>query len=135
MRETLPVPDVPTVDPAAAVPHIASVGALVATAFGYLPVIVALIPAIYYLILIYESKTVQDWVARRREAKRIKQLAKLQAQALVVNAQIEAAAEVKTARVFAAAKVDNAAVDAATLVKKVDAGTHDPTSTPPAASV
>lgn len=127
MRDGLPMPDVPTsVDPIAAAPHIASVGALVATMMGWLPVVIALIPAIYYLILIYESKTVQAWVTRRRERKRLATLAKLNAKTMVVAAQIDAAAEVKTAQVMAAAKVDNAAVDAQALVDKVTAGVTGP---------
>lgn len=46
-------------DPAVLTTHVASLGGLIAAALGYLPAVVALIPATYYLILIYESKTVQ----------------------------------------------------------------------------
>lgn len=53
-------------DIAPAIPHGASIGALLGVLMGWLPVIVALIPAVYYLLLIYESKTVQKWVRRRR---------------------------------------------------------------------
>lgn len=71
MRDHLPVPDVPSIANTAtnAVPHGASIGAIAASFLGYLPAIVALIPAVYYCILIFESKTVQDWIARRRTRK------------------------------------------------------------------
>ncbi len=85
MRDVLPVADVPPADPAAVVPHIASVSAIVATAVGYLPVFVAIIPAIYYCILIWESKTVQDWLARRRARRAGKNLAAAQAAVIVAK--------------------------------------------------
>lgn len=47
---------------------------------GVLPPIAALIGVIYYGIQIFESKTMQDWLARRRLAKIVKlrkQLAQL----------------------------------------------------------
>jgi hypothetical protein len=47
-------------------PHVASLGAIALTVGGWVPWIVALIPAIYYLILIYESATVQGWIRCRR---------------------------------------------------------------------
>lgn len=71
MRGSLPMPDTPITDGAVqAAPHVASLGALGAAIMGYLPGVIALVPAIYYLLLIYEGKTVQRWLARRR-AKRI----------------------------------------------------------------
>lgn len=72
MARDLPVPDTPAIDVNSAVPHGASIGALFATFMGWLPVIVAIIPAIYYLVLIYESKTVQKWIRRRRLRKAAK---------------------------------------------------------------
>jgi heme exporter protein D len=53
-------------DPAAVATHSASVGALFAVFMGWLPLFVALIPAVYYIILIFESKTVQKYLRRRR---------------------------------------------------------------------
>jgi len=53
-------------DPSNATPHVASMGALLGTLSGLLPWFVSLVPAVYYAILIYESKTVQKWVRRRR---------------------------------------------------------------------
>jgi len=56
-------------DPVSTSLHTASIGTFVGTVSGYLPVFLALIPAIYYLILIYESRTVQHWVANRKMKK------------------------------------------------------------------
>lgn len=72
---------VQTVDPyhhdaAQVTAHAASLGALFATAMGYLPVLIAIVPAIYYAILTYESKTVQRWLRRRRLRKRLKRIAR-----------------------------------------------------------
>ena len=96
---------------------------------GWLPFVVAIIPAIYYLILIYESKTVQGFVERRRERNRVKLVAKLKAKAIVVSAQIEAAKDVHVAQVFADAKVDNAAVYAKKLVDTTAAAAAGSTGT------
>lgn len=46
---------------------------IIGTLIGVLPVLAAVIGIVYYLILIYESKTVQGWLDRRRKAHRVKQ--------------------------------------------------------------
>lgn len=127
MHDALPMPDVPggTI-PNGAGAQVTAVAAFAASMSGYVPVILALLPAIYYLLLIWESKTVQGWVTARRARKAELNLAKLKAQTLVVGAKIEAAAEVAVAQVQAAAKVDNAAVDADKLVANVAAGVTGP---------
>jgi hypothetical protein len=61
----LPVPDNPE-QITQVVPHVASLGTLAATAIGWLPVLFALIPALYYCVLIWESKTMIAWRRRRR---------------------------------------------------------------------
>jgi hypothetical protein len=43
--------------------------AVVATILGFLPPLAAFVGMVWYCILIYESKTVQAWFARRREKK------------------------------------------------------------------
>lgn len=123
----LPVPDVPTTSmPHGIGTHLTALGAFAVSLAGYIPYLFAALPAIYYVILIWESKTVQDWNARRKQRKLARQSAKLKAQALVVDAKIEAAALVKVAQVQAAAKVENAAVDAEKLVKQTAAGLTGP---------
>lgn len=69
MGHPLPVPDTPIADQAVNNPalHGLSIGALGATIMGWLPAILAIIPALYYCLLIFESKTVQGWLQRRRE--------------------------------------------------------------------
>ena len=57
---------VQTAEPHQVAAHTASIAALIGTMAGWLPVIVAIIPALYYCLLIYESKTVQKWIRRRR---------------------------------------------------------------------
>lgn len=64
MRSSLA--DTPSLDASTLVPHSASVGTIIATLMGWLPGILAVIPAIYYCVLIFESKTVQKWLRKRR---------------------------------------------------------------------
>lgn len=107
MRENIPAVEFdPSSLPSGALTHGAAVGAFFATAMGYLPALLAVIPAIYYLLLIYESKTVQSWVEARRERRKIINLAKAQAAAKVSTAKTEAAALVAT--VAAKVAVDDA---------------------------
>lgn len=128
MRD-LPVPDVPTTTlPNGIGTHLAAIGAFVVSFAGYIPYLFAALPAIYYVILIWESKTVQDFVARRRARKAALNLAKLNAKVLVAGAQIDGAKDVQVAKVVAAANVDNAIVDGNALVSKVAAGVTGPTA-------
>lgn len=119
-----------SIEPQALVPHGASILALAGTLMGYIPVVIAIIPALYYLLLIYESVTVQGWLAHRRALKAAIKLAKLKAQVIVVSARIDAAADVKAAKVTAAAAVDNAAIGAEKLLAKTAAGVTDAASKP-----
>lgn len=63
-------------DPAVLTTHGASIGALIATIVGWLPAFIALIPAVYYMFLIYETKTFQSWIRRRRLRRAAKRRAK-----------------------------------------------------------
>lgn len=129
MRDALPMPDVPSgTVPSGAGAQLTAIGGFAVSLSGYIPYLFAALPAIYYIILIWESKTVQDWVSRRRERKAAVKLAKLKAQTLVVAAQIDAAKDVKVAQVQAAATVDNAAIDARALIAKTAAGVTGPTA-------
>jgi len=56
--------------------HAASIGTFLVTFMGLLPAVLALIPATYYLILIYESKTIQRFVRRRRMRHRLARMHK-----------------------------------------------------------
>lgn len=97
------MPDTP--DPAAIVGHTASISALVAAIAGWVPVIVAIIPAIYYLILIWESTTVQHYVRNVRMRRKARRMLKLKAKAHVAQAALEAEELIRQARVEAREKV------------------------------
>lgn len=99
----LPIPDVPTSSvPNGAGTQLTAIAGFAATAAGYIPYILALLPAIYYCILIWESKTVQEWVAKRRAAKAARKLAKAKATVIVTAAQGEAKSVVAEAAVAVA---------------------------------
>lgn len=117
MRD-LPIPDVPIEAPSvvAASPHVAAIGAIGAAIYGWIPVIVTLIPAIYYLILIWQTSTVQHFVRNWRMRRQGRRFVKLQAKAKVAKAALDAEELVRSAR--AAAK-ETIAVAAATA--KTDA--------------
>lgn len=65
-------------------------GALVATWIGWLPTIMTMVASsvalIWYLIQIHESETVQRWIATRR----LRKLARMKAQVLLLEAQMKA---------------------------------------------
>lgn len=111
---SLPTPDVPTGEILVpATTHAASLGALAAAAMGWLPGVIAIIPAIYYLILIWESKTVQHWINNRRMVWRARKIARLRAKEKVITAKLEAMRVLKVARQDARALVEGAKVQAA----------------------
>lgn len=53
--------------------HIVSPAALVATMAGFFPQITAVVVFCFYVVQLYESKTVQRWLASKRE-KRLRRL-------------------------------------------------------------
>lgn len=63
--------------------NIFATGTIVATLAGWVPVVGALIAASWYLIQIYESATVQRWLAARRARK----IARLKARLILMEAQ------------------------------------------------
>lgn len=62
--------------------NIVSVGAIITSALGFVPAVAALVAFIWYLIQIYESVTVQRWLANRR----LRKIAKLKARVVVLEA-------------------------------------------------
>ena len=46
-----------------------SIGTVLGTIAGYLPAIAALVTIIWTGLRIYESRTIQQWLKRRRESK------------------------------------------------------------------
>lgn len=59
--------------------------AILGSALGYAPAFGAFVAAIWYLIKIYESATVQRWVHNRR----VRKLARLKARVLMLEAQAQ----------------------------------------------
>lgn len=123
---------VPTITPTAAGDTVAG-GAIIGTLMGYLPVFVAIIGGIWYLIQIWESKTVQEWWLRRQAANKVRKIASLQSQQKIIVAELEALEVVRAAQVLASEKVETAKAEAAVeiVVKKTAAAVKD-ISGPPA---
>ncbi len=121
MRD-LPVPDVPVPTDihviAQAAPHVASLGAILASFVGYIPVIVAVIPAVYYLILIWESKTVQHYIRNCRMRYHGRKILRARRKILIAAARIEAEALLSKARSQAREKITQAAALAKTQAIK-----------------
>lgn len=90
-----------------------AVSTIALTFIGILPGIAALLAAIWYIVQIYESKTVQAWLDRRRIASRARKLAKLEAKKTVILAEIDAVEKVRIARAYGVEKVEAAKTDAA----------------------
>lgn len=95
--------------------HAVSVGAIAGSAWGFLPVFAALVALIWYLIQIWESRTVQHYVANRRMVHRQRRINKLRAKEKVILAKLEAMEVVRSARAAAREKVEVAASEAAQL--------------------
>lgn len=93
--------------------QVLSLTAIGGAVMGIVPPIAAIVGLIYYLILLYETATVQGWITKRRERK----LAKLAAKAIVVQAAIVAdtAVKQKTADDAAVSAIVAAATTAAAV--------------------
>lgn len=61
----------------------ASLGAIAISFAGYIPALAAGVALVWYLIQIFESHTVQQWIRDRR----LRQIARLKAQAVKLQAQ------------------------------------------------
>lgn len=70
--------------------HIASAGAILGALGGWLPPAAAFIGMVWYCIQIFETKTVQDWIKRRRTRKVVEEAV---AEALVENKVVEQVVE------------------------------------------
>lgn len=62
--------------------NIFSIGAIAGAFVGYLPTVAAIVGLIWYLIQVYESATVQRWLAARRDRK----IARLKARVIMLEA-------------------------------------------------
>jgi hypothetical protein len=100
----------------------ALIGTWLAHVWGYLPGAVAIVGGVlaicWYIIMLWESKTVQDWHARSSARRKIKRIAKLQAEVKIATAQLEALKVRRVAREDAADKVNAAAAEAAVVLAR-----------------
>lgn len=94
---------------------VVSAGAVIGSFLGYLPVAVAFIALIWYIIQIWESRTVQHWWRNRQLIRKAKKITRLRAREKVIVAQLEALESIRQARVEARDKVEMAKVEAAKL--------------------
>jgi hypothetical protein len=101
------------------VTQLVALGALLASLAGWIPyAIIAAIPTIYYLLMIWEMRTVQHALNNWRTKRIAKKYAKAQARAKIALARLEAIDVIRNARHEARDKVEQAAADAAKLVIK-----------------
>ena len=66
---TARIAQVITSSPGDVAAHTFSTGAILGAFLGYLPNVAAGLAALWYMLVIWESKTVQGWVGRRRPHK------------------------------------------------------------------
>lgn len=90
-----------------------SAGAIIGTLFGWLPYFAALAGFVWYIIQIWESRTVQHYLQNRKMVKKAKKIARLRAKEKVIVAQLEALETIRQAKADARDKVELAKVEAA----------------------
>lgn len=108
-------------------------GVSIAGVIGYLPVIITCIAgalaACMYAVTLWESKTVQHWIANRRMLSRAKKVARLKAKQKVLVAELEAMETLRQARTEAREIVEVAKSEAAIMASAEEA--HAATKIPP----
>ena len=77
-----------------------------------LPPIAAFFAGMWYLVQIYESRTVQTWAYRHRIRRWSKKLRDLEAKKIVILAELDATEKVRTAQAYAAERLEEAKSDA-----------------------
>lgn len=94
---------------------IVGAGTIIAAFIGYLPAIAAAVALCWYLIQIWESRTIQHWVQNRAMVRKAKKIARLKAREKVISAQLAALETIRQAKVAARDSVEIAKVEAAKL--------------------
>ena len=102
--------------PIAVLADLISAGAILGTIAGDLPYVAAVAGLIWYLIQIWESRTIQHWWRNRQMVRKAKRIAKLKAKEKVIVAQLEALESIRQARVDARDKIETARLAAAKLL-------------------
>lgn len=90
-------------------------GTIIATVLGYLPAVAAGVALLWYMIQIWESKTIQHWLENRRMVRKAKKIARLKAKEKIISAELEALETVRQAKAEARDKVAIATVEAAKI--------------------
>ena len=104
----------------------AAATALWAALTGWLPYAVAAIPLIFYLIMIWETRTVVHMRNNWRQKRLAWRYAKLKAREKVTLAKIEAIELLRSARVEAHERIKVAESEAAKLVVEQNTAAHAP---------
>ena len=104
------------------------VGAIVAALLGYVTPVAAMVALIWYLIQIWESRTIQHYLNNRQMVRKAKKVARLKAKAKVISAQLDALETLRQARVDARDKLEIAKVEAAKLQIKEEAAAEEKTT-------
>lgn len=114
---TLPHVEAPSIETfMPIVGHTAAGTGLLAIILGWLPPIIGLLGGLaattYYVICVWESRTVQHYVGNWRMKRKAKRIARLKAREKILTAELEALEVVREAKTVAAEKVAFAAHEA-----------------------
>ena len=89
--------------------------AIIGTFIGWFPYIAAFAAFVWYVIQIWESRTIQHWWTNRRMIQKARKIAKLKAKEKVIAAKLLALQTVRAAQKEAKAIVTEATVEATKL--------------------
>ena len=105
-----------------------SAGAIVAVLLGYLTPVAAFVALVWYLIQIWESRTIQHWRQNRQMVRKARRIARLRAKEKVISVQLEALESIRQAKVDARDKIEIAKVEAAKLQLKEETAAEEKTT-------
>ena len=94
---------------------IAGTFAVIGTIVGWLPYFAALVAFLWYVIQLWESRTVQYWWNSRQMARRLRKIAKLKAREKIITARLIGLQTVHAAREEARTVAASAAIEATRL--------------------
>lgn len=116
------VSEIDNTSPATVATNTVFAGVVGATVLNWLPQIIGIVAAstafIWYIICIWESRTIQHYINNRRMVVRARKIARLKAQEKVITAKLDALEVVRQAKVEAKEKVAQATALAEVLKVK-----------------
>lgn len=89
--------------------------AVVGTILGWFPYIAAVAAFLWYVVQLWESRTVQHWWVNRQMVRRLRKIARLKEREKIIAAQLIALQTVRAAQKEAKALIEDAAVQATKL--------------------